>query len=106
MDFPALGTSPALDDILANAQVNGFGGHQNPNEPMAEFYTQIVMWNPDVFPLNPEQWSHALRVSVYPNGQVAGTLIGNNNNIDIQAASVNNGDGTATITIPFVVIGM
>jgi len=110
---PVLMTDPAtmsfslsLDEYLKASQVAGFGANQQPTQPAVELFAQVVMWNPIVFPQNPEQWSRVLKVKVFQDGRVTGSLSGDRNGIDLQVQSQVSPDGTATLTFPFQIDGM
>jgi hypothetical protein len=70
-----------------------------------QFTMQVVMYNPTVFPQNPDQWSQAL--TVHNNGGViTGTLGGTLNGIHVQAQLYSAPDGTQRIRFPFTIDGM
>jgi hypothetical protein len=68
-------------------------------------YVQVVMYNPPVFPTNPSQWSHALRLNTFPGGVYTTELVGNNNGINISAQTFFQ-NGLLRIRFPFTINGM
>ena len=61
---------------------------------------------PQIFPLNPDQWSNRLRVTVYPGGLVQGELFGTLNGIHQSIATFTDPNGDLYMTFPFTVDGM
>lgn len=82
---------------------NGFGG--TPNVPV-RVYAQVVMWNPVVFPNNPEQWTEGVEITVYPNGNSVSRLYGQPDGMHIQTEITRNPDGTVTVRLPFEIEGL
>ena len=70
------------------------------------FTVQVLMWNPEVFPGLPEQYTGALAVHVGLDGSVAtrpyGTTVGG---LDIWHEVVLNEDGQRMIRFPFSIPG-
>jgi len=90
--FPLLGTSP----------------HRKASrlpEPVAEFAVQILMWNPQEFPANPEQWSHGLRVTQWSNGRVTGVPFGAEDGMQVGLETVIV-DGERHVRFPFTIDGI
>jgi hypothetical protein len=76
-------------------------------QPEPAFYVQVLMWNPEVFPGQPEQHSQGMAVTVLPDGHVYGTLYGNQTgNVEIQQPREISIDGRRHIEFPFVVQGL
>ena len=69
--------------------------------PVGEFYAQILLWNPEVFPGNPEQWSEGLHVTLWSGGRVAVQRYGSKNGITIWAQTFTGGDGRKYVSFPF-----
>lgn len=69
------------------------------------FFVQVVMYNPTVFPQNPSQWSHRMRVDKVQPSQLTYTLEGTQNGIPIQAATFMSGN-QLRVRFPFQVNGM
>jgi len=104
-----------LDDIpefeLTTQNVVGgaLGGPKN-NPFGTEYVTdrfavQVVMWNPYVFPGQPEQWTPGLEVEVLPSGRVRTTQYGSSTGMDIWAEVVTKRDGTRVVRFPFSIPG-
>jgi len=87
---------------------NGGGGaHGRALRPSgwADFYAQVLMYNPNRFPTNPEQFSKALRVLVSPTGQTREQYWGSRDGIDIWCDLVRISGGLF-LTFPFSIDGM
>jgi len=70
------------------------------------FSMQTVMHNPDVFPLNPDQWSQRLRVTILPGQVVLGDLHQSLNGIHQSLATFTDPIGDHYVTFPFGIDGM
>lgn len=70
------------------------------------FFAQVVMWNPNGFPTNPEQWSRALATYVMPNGGLVTLPLGDKNGMDLGAALEQGTDGGYTLSFPFSIEGL
>jgi hypothetical protein len=75
------------------------------NVPVNQFAVQVLMWNPEVFPSNPEQNSYVMSVVVWANGAVQTALSGTRDNIDITSETFYGNDGTHYLRFPFVIHG-
>ena len=65
------------------------------------------MWNPWVFPQNPEQSSQGMAVTVLPDGHVYGTLYGQADGaIELLQPREVSIDGRRHIEFPFIVEGL
>jgi hypothetical protein len=68
---------------------------------------QVLMWNPTVFPGQPEQFSTGLLVQILPGGDVVtapyGTPVGG---IDIWAEVSINAQGQKVLRFPFSIDGL
>mgnify|MGYP006979925114 CR=1 FL=1 len=64
------------------------------------------MWNPVVFPDNPEQYTEGLEVTVYPNGHLVQRLYGEPDGMHISAEVETNPDGSFTVHLPFEIDGL
>ena len=74
-------------------------------EPWA-FSAQVVMWNPGVFPANPEQSSHGLAVVVMPDGRVFSQPYGvSDGGLAIWAETDWNAAGQKVLRLPFSIPG-
>lgn len=70
------------------------------------FSMQTLMFNPEVFPTNPNQWSNRMRITVLPGGIVQGDLHGTLNGIHQQLATFTDPNGDLHMTFPFLIDGM
>lgn len=91
----------------ASAQVATQGG--SALEPWMEdghFAVQVVMWNPNVFPWLPEQFTAALDVEILPNGKVKTSSMGDAlGGLTLEAQIDRLPDGTRVISFPFAIPG-
>ena len=70
------------------------------------FCAQVVMWNPSVFPANPEQSSHGLAVTVLPDGRVFTAPYGpSDGGLEIWAETHWNAQGQKVLRLPFSIPG-
>jgi hypothetical protein len=88
-----------------DAQV--FGGTINPLHDLllTGFSVQVVMWNPHVFPQQPEQFSHGLYVRVGPNGRLYTFPYGESTGMEVWTEVVTKPDGTRVLRFPFSIPG-
>lgn len=69
------------------------------------FYAQVVMWNPGLFPENPEQSTHGLAIAVM-NGQVFAQPYGDSDGgMEIWAETEWNDEGQKVLRLPFSIPG-
>lgn len=66
---------------------------------------QVLMYNPQIFPNNASQWSHALQVVRNPDLSITTTHLGTSNGINVQA-ELFQFNGTTRIRFPFTILGM
>jgi len=67
---------------------------------------QILLWNPAVFPAQPEQYSAGLAVQVLPNGKILTTPYGTSQGgIDVWAEVYTNSQGKKMLRFPFSIVG-
>lgn len=71
-----------------------------------DFYVQVVMYNPVVFPQNPSQWSHALRVHAEQPSELRFEPTGTSNGIALQAQLYTTPSGQLRARFPFQIAGM
>jgi hypothetical protein len=71
-----------------------------------QFSMQTLMHNPDAFPLNPDQWSQRLRVTVLPGQMVLGDLFQTLNGIHQGLSTFTDPIGDRYVTFPFTIDGM
>ena len=84
----------------------GFTGTAIGTTSVSQFWAQIVMWNPDVFPGNPEQWSGGIVVTVWDDGTSTAVPFGDSNNIEIDHELVRGPDGRVHVRFPFEIGGL
>ena len=79
-----------------------------PTDPAVpqEFVVQVIMWNPTVFPANPEQYSNALAVKIMPNGRVFTIPFGETDGMEVWAEVGYNAEGQRVISFPFSIEGL
>lgn len=70
------------------------------------FTVQVFMWNPDMFPLHPQQHTNGLEITIYSDGAVRSVPYGTKDNIDIHAEIVRLPDGRHFLTVPFAINGV
>jgi hypothetical protein len=73
--------------------------------PIAEFYAQVVMWNPSVFPSNAEQWTRPLHVTLFADGTARGSRYGSRNGMAMGVRTFLDPSGQAHVEFPFSVFG-
>jgi hypothetical protein len=71
-----------------------------------QFAMETLMYNPQIFPNNPSQWSNRLRVTVLPGQVVTGQLQGTLNGIHQGLQTFTNPQGQVMMTFPFTIDGM
>lgn len=71
-----------------------------------DFYVQVVMYNPQVFPANPSQWSPALRVHTEQPGELRFEPTGTRNGISVRAELFTTPSGQLRARFPFQIAGM
>jgi hypothetical protein len=71
----------------------------------SNFFVQVVMYNPEVFPQNPSQWSYAMQVQPdQPSATVQLTYYGTQNGISLTAEVFIGQSGLARIRFPFAIL--
>ncbi|MBL8863793.1 MAG: hypothetical protein JNK02_17520 [Planctomycetes bacterium] len=70
------------------------------------FSVQTVMYNPQMFPTNPQQWSQRLRITVLPGFLVHGELFDTMNGIHQFLATYTDPLGNVYMTFPFSIDGL
>ncbi|MDZ4773744.1 MAG: choice-of-anchor E domain-containing protein [Planctomycetota bacterium] len=72
-----------------------------------QFYAQVLMYNPTVFPSNADQWSQVLRIDKDPiSGAISTRNLGNNNGIEVFADDHYDAQGVRRVRFPFTIEGM
>jgi len=74
--------------------------------PLASFTAQILMWNPDVFPANPEQWSQGLQITVWPDGRVTTSNFGSSDGMTVTHEIFTDAAGKRWLRFPFSILGL
>lgn len=99
--YPVLLNSMPTFVIPAPGGATGQNGQMTAVEnPTRTFAAQVVMFNPEVFPGNPEQSSNGILVNINRRGQVNYVPFGNGT-MSIWAQTGVNGNGETTVTFPF-----
>ena len=73
--------------------------------PYQTYSVQVVMWNPEVFPANPEQYTDVLNVTVWLSGRVTTTSAGSADNMNLWYEVVDTVEGYKYIRFPFSING-
>jgi len=71
-----------------------------------EVALQVVMWNPTMFPTNPEQSSERLDVALWSNGRVTARRSGAQDGIELEFEVVRHSDGSRSLRFPFSIDGL
>ena len=72
---------------------------------VSQFSVQVLMWNPVVFPGNPEQWTRVIQVSLWSNGTATARRLGTRDGMSI-SMDVFEVDGTRYVRFPFAIDGL
>lgn len=72
--------------------------------PFQTYAVQVVMWNPEVFPANPEQYSNVMNVTVWLSGRVDVSYAGTNDNMQVYTQVIHDG-GYNFVRFPFSIDG-
>lgn len=68
---------------------------------LMEVTAQVLMWNPGVFPTNPEQFSEGILVKIWSDGTVTGETYGASDNMHIEVDTFTYSDGNTYYYFPF-----
>jgi hypothetical protein len=71
----------------------------------SSFSVQVLLWNPAVFPAQPEQYSHGLKVYVAPDGSISTRGYGTGTGISVWAETGVNANGQPVVRFPFLIPG-
>ena len=63
------------------------------------------MWNPEVFPSNPERATQALNVSVWTSGMVTSYVHGQDDGMQLYLVTETEPDGSRWLHFPFSIDG-
>jgi hypothetical protein len=74
-------------------------------EPVEQVSVQVLMWNPVVFPRNPEQSSRGLTMTMWSDGSVTGRHFGPRDGIQIRLETVVDALGNRFARFPFTIDG-
>jgi hypothetical protein len=93
---------PAANGLRATRIADGAQG------PLARqrLFFQAVMWNPPVFPWNPEQRSAVIEVVLFSDGSVVTATHGTSTGLDLGAEVVVLPDGRRFLRLPFAIQGI
>jgi hypothetical protein len=67
---------------------------------------QVVMYNPQVFPTNPSQWSKAVRVVMNPDDSISMDWFGTRNGITLRPTTFVNDNNETRVRFRFTIDGM
>ncbi len=115
---PSMRASLAGVDPTGSAHGNQLGGSLGANvlddldistfaDPLPKQFTaQVLMWNPQVFPSNPEQFTHGLVVRVQPSGRVVTVPYGTSDGgMELWAETYWDDRGRKVLRLPFSIPG-
>ena len=84
----------------------GLAGGALGQTPLKQLWVQVVMWNPETFPGNPNQWSNGLLVTIWPGGAVTSTAYGAANGMGLTHDQITGPDGKTYLQFPFSIDGL
>lgn len=97
--------NPAVSQVLAQGAAPATGVEAWMQD--GHFAVQVLMWNPQVFPGMPEQFTAGLEVFVQPNGTVQTVPYGDDlGGLTLEAQIDTLPDGTRVISFPFLIPGL
>ena len=70
------------------------------------FHAQVLMYNPDVFPTNPEQYTGGIEVFVWSDGRVMARHYGARDGMDIWVRTFEDDEGNRFFELPFSIDGL
>ena len=73
--------------------------------PFQTYSVQVVMWNPDIFPTNPEQYSDVMHVTIWLSGRVTVQHVGSADNMTIDYEVTGTPEGLNYLRFPFTIEG-
>ena len=74
--------------------------------PVMTFAEQVMMWNPIVFPQQPEQSSYPVFVSVFSNGHFMTRQYGTGTGMELWVERGVNANGAPVLRFPFTIPGI
>jgi hypothetical protein len=73
----------------------------------SSFFVQVVMYNPEIFPQNPSQWTQAMQVNWNAAAnQITTSYTGDFNGMGVRAVRFTDGQGVQRVRFPFTINGM
>ena len=99
-----LGELP-LEVIKPSFGATLIGDYSDPT-PVQSFAAQVLMWNPQVFPQQPEQSSYGLMVYVFGNGHFLTRRFGTGTGMDLWVERGLNASGEPVLRFPFTIPGL
>jgi hypothetical protein len=110
--FQSFGTTleslPAftIEVIRPRTSSPGLVGSASTKSLAKTYFVQVLMWNPEVFPGNPNQWSNGLVVTVWPNGSATSASYGTANGIAVTSDTISGPNGGTFLKFPFEIDGL
>jgi hypothetical protein len=74
--------------------------------PGETYVAQVVMWNPGVFPQNPEQGSNIVTFVIPTSGRIQAHYSGAQDGMDLQCETIMGADGKRYLSFPFTIDGL
>jgi len=96
-----------LDDLplFPLSAIDGMRSLARPTK-IAELSAQVVMWNPGVFPANPEQSTGGLTVTLWSSGRITSRRFGSADGMQLDVDVVTGVDGARSVRLPFTIQGL
>jgi hypothetical protein len=96
--------TPVRDQTLGLARRYSLAVAGQPTvHAMRTLNVQVLMWNPEVFPANPEQFSNGMKITVWSNGTVSATPYGAQDGMTLWLHVYRGTDGVDYYQFPFVI---
>lgn len=105
-DYPALMSSVRVTRPVTTQQIPSFLAPSSLSYVVRPVRVQVHLWNPNLFPFNPQQWSQVVTVRGSPGGTNTVTYSGTSNGIAIQCEFFTDQNGVLRMRFPFQVAGM
>ena len=77
-----------------------------PPQAVQQFSVQLLLWNPEDFPDNPEQVSPGIDVTIYGDGTYRATEFGSADGITLTSELYTTSDGRRFLRFPFTIDGV
>jgi len=81
-------------------------GARNGPGPLRRFYAQVLMWNPRVFPENPEQYTNGLEVTIWPGERVTARPYGDRDGMEVTLQVLGETESHVFVRFPFTIEGL